>query len=294
MAQVRAEADPSLDEAWTRLSRARPPGLDALRALIAATGRPEPAVGSPARHPLVLRLGADAPDAAPLGLLVWPTPDPGAELPVVREHAHHLELMAPSAADAVRAWLGGAELAGRPVPVDVDAGLYITGEAAASGLSVSAWRVRHAGGSLPAYAALLARHAARGDWASADITAQAAISRFDGWGLPHAWRIRTLRALGHDTAARDAAVAALSLPVWTLSGPAHAHEVAAAAGWSVPIDGSPFSRHADDAARPPADRAAWRLDAAAMDGRPWQALRAEVAELWRVAGLADVAWLAER
>jgi hypothetical protein len=273
------------------LNRSEPQGLSAVPTAVAALGL-EPMPTDHDRMPLLTPLGMD--EAGLVALLHWPTPQPGVSVPVVRQRGRRLELLAESVADWVRQVAAHIDTAGDlPDPFrEALTGLYDVGSVAVTGLPLDAWVVLKAGGSPAAYARMVARHLSRGDLTSAAIAAERAADRFAGWAEPHVWRHRIHLQAGQPLLARDAATAAMGLPVWTLRGPFD--EVAAAIGWQPPYDGSAYLRRAAADDVPPADRAAYLMDAAAVDDTPWSATADDVASSYREAGLDGVAELAVR
>jgi hypothetical protein len=241
------------------------------------------------RFPLFTSLGTD--EVGQIGLLHWPTPQPGVGVPVVRVRGQRLELVAPT----VQSWL-----LHRVATIDVEgelsdalreavAPMYEVGEVACTGLPLVAWVVLKGGGAPWAYRSLLERHLAKGDLGAAKVTADRASERAPGWAEFHTWRMRALGRGGDALQARDAAVGAMGLPVWThLSDFA---SIAKQAGWNEPIDATPYRRLSVDVERPPADRAAHLMDVAVIDGVGWDNIRAELSNHYRDAGLDGVARL---
>jgi len=238
-------------------------------------------------HPFVLTLGRS--DAGAVGLLIWPTPQSEAEVPVVRVRGHRLELLASTARDYVRDTVGGLDFFGEADEglLTAVAGAYAPGES--QGKSIDAWRLTRAGGSPAVHELLVERHLGRGDLTAALITRERCADLHGGWAEPAARRALLLTALGRAAEARDASRVAMALPRWTLL--ADAAEIAHLADQPDRADPAALRARAADSARPPADRAAWLLDAAAIDGQPWSSVRADVAALYADAGLADIASL---
>lgn len=277
------------------LGRSAPPWLSELRAFLAATGA-EVFDGTPRAddHPLFMPLADDG--GTRLGLLVWPTPDAQAGVPVVAQRGRRLELVAGSAHELLLQRAASLDRDGRldDAPERAAGGAYTVGTLAMTGLDLRTWTILRAGGSMEAYGSLIDRHLKRSDPVAALVAADRAVERAAGWAEPHVWRWRILSAIGRNEEARDAAVAALGLPVWTMRG--DFAEVARAAGWVDPIDAGPFERLANDPNRPPADRAAWWMDHGAVDVQDpsaWSAYRSRIAPLYVDAGLAPIgAWVA--
>ncbi len=241
------------------------------------------------RMPLVIPFARD--DVGLLAILAWPTPQPTVADPVVRCRGSRLELRAASVGDWIKQQLAELDAGGSLPPELCEAAgdLYNTGDLAQTGLPLPVWVVLKGGGAPWAYAQLVARHTAHGDATAALIAAERACERFPGWAELHARRYRQLVATD-GIAARDAATAAMALPMWTLSG--DVTPLATGIGWQPPFDGSNYRRLADDEERLPADRAAYVMDAVAMGSGDWDSARAEVSHLYKEAGLAGVARLA--
>lgn len=277
------------------LERPAPVGLDPIRRALVADGKklvpPVPAGGMP----LVTPLAKDG--STSIGLLHWPTPVPGIEVPVVRDHGASLELLAGSIRDWVRGRMARWESEGRldqeaAEAIDPDEECYSPGELAMSGLPLPAFAVLHGGGPPWAYEFLRRRHVDKGDLLAGGITADRLCDRFPGWGEFHARRYAMLRDRRAHQEAKDAATAAMSLPMWTLR--AGFPELAAAIGWTAPFDGSPYRRQAADEERPPLDRAAYAMDAVAVEGRPWPSITDELVDRFTEGGLLGVARLVGR
>lgn len=270
------------------LGRAAPAHLDLLERCLGMAGA-VPCPPDEATLPLMTPLAHDA--TGRIGLLHWPTPEPSDPVPVVRQRGWHLELLAPSVRGWLRHHLARLEALGTLEP-DLAAAaqeVYDTGERATTGLPWDAWVLLKGEGSLEAYDALRARHVARGDTTAALIAAERAAARFPGWAEPHRWRHGLLTGRGEREEARDAAVAALALPTWTLSG--DFVTLARAIGWQDPVDGAPYGRLAADPARLPADRAAHLLDQVTVDRLSWPTHRPALAALYDEADLPGVARL---
>jgi hypothetical protein len=273
-----------------------PPRLRELLLLLASGGaspvEPDEVEGV---HPLVIPLALE-PGGALLGLLRWPT---GSVLPLVRQHAlgprrGSLDLVALDVDAAVHRILvlresQGEELGGALLAaVNRPGVLYQPGDRARSGLPLNAYLLLRVGESHSFFDELVDLHLERGDKTAALVTADRACRVAEGWGRPQASRALLLEKLGQTEEARDAAAAALAEPLWTLGHPFDA--IAPLAGWTS-ASGEPFRRLGLDPTRPPADRAAHLMDAHAVDLRPWDELRPTLVDLYREAGLPEVASL---
>lgn len=279
----------SLLEAWvTEAERRVLPWALQVHEALGAT-RVEPFSVADA-HPLFTALWRD--EGGPVGLLHWPTPDEIALAPVVRPRGPRLEAVARSLLDVTRMGLAALERAGAH-PSDPLASappwLWTPGERASSPLPDDAWVVSRAGGTPAAFRGLLARHRARGDDTAALVVTELWGERFAGWAAPHAARARLLADLGRPDAARDAALHAMGLPLWTLDSPFE--ETALMAGWRPPIDAQPYARLAADPGKLPADRAAWLLDWASATETPWPKALGQLQVLYGEAQLPRMASL---
>lgn len=243
-------------------------------------------------HPLLIPLGRE-PDGTVLGFLRWPTPDEGSPLPIVRQGAHGLELVARSTDE----WLH-RELAIRdategdaPGPLleatNREGELYPLGGVAISGLPLKAYVLLKTGATFEFHEKLVEAHLAKGDTQAARITADRACRVATGWARPQAYRALLLQRLGDAEIARDSAVAALTEPVFTLGMPFE--PVARLAGWKGDITSASFRSLATNPAKPLLDRAAHVMDAVAVEGSDWDATRGPLAALYTEAGLTDMA-----
>ncbi len=246
-------------------------------------------------HPLLVPLWRD-PEGGVGGLLRWPTPHPGMDLPLVHQAPGTpwtLTLVDRSVdAHLVRA-LATADATSRPPPPsleEVAAALHPPGTVGASGLPLAAWLLRHVGARHDELETRALAFLERGDAMAAQVTADRACRGSEGWARPHGFRARLLARLGALDEARDAAATAFTEPVWTLGG--HLDQVARLAGWSR-VTSVGYRRLLARAEKPPADRAAHLLDACAIEGGDWDGVREPVAALYREAGLEAVArWVA--
>jgi hypothetical protein len=271
------------------LGRDVPPGLACVPRLLEQLGGEMYGPWDlPDRMPLTTALGRDG--HGDLALLHWPTPQHGISVHVVRPAGRRLELVATSVGSWVRSQLAALESEASLTSDWNEAAAWFTpGEFKTSGLPLAAWEVLKGGGAPWAYELLMSRHELRGDLRSALMTAERAVDRAPGWAAPHIWRYTLLLRLGIHDEARDAAVAAMGLPVWTHT--VSFAPIAAATGWTPPIDGAPYVRLARDPERAPADRAAHLMDYAAVEDHPWSDVRDELGALYGEAGLRGVSSL---
>jgi hypothetical protein len=269
----------------------RPPRrLDALLAHLAGGAAPIASPDDRGRvHPLVIPLTRDGDDVT--GLLRWPTPPDGFELPLVRAQGVQLLLLARSTDEYLKRELAFRERAGERTgglwdAVNRDEVLLAPGEVRASKLPFNAWLLLHGGVTHGFFEELVAVHLDRGDPQAARITAERSTRVADGWARPYAFLAELYAKLGDPRElVRDAARAALTEPLWTLGsafGP-----IARLAGWTDPITSEPFRALAAREDLPILDRAARELDVVAIDGDPagWDAIRGVLADRYAAAGL---------
>lgn len=244
-------------------------------------------------HPLVVPITRDGADV--VGFLRWPTPDAGAPLPIVRTTRDGLRLVARSADQllhrelAVRDATPGESPGALLDAANAPGRLYEVGDVARSGLPLKAFLLLKVGVTHEFFEELIEMHLERGDTQAALVTADRACRDADGWGRPLAFRAALYERLGMHEMVAEAAQMALLEPTWTLGGPFA--PTARRAGWRDPIDGSPYRRRAADPEKPALDRAAWLMDATHVDGGDWDAVRGELAGLYREGGLEPVARL---
>ena len=280
------------------LARVEPPArLAALELLLAGGSHdlldPRQSAGV---HPLVVPLARDS-QGHILGLLRWPTAPEGMHPPVVRQAGPQLSLVARSVDAWVHAELAhrdarGEALGGLLTAANDPGHLYAAGQLAASRLPLNAYLLLKVGVTFDFFEELIEAHLEKGDEKAALVTADRACREAPGWARPQAIRARTYERVGRLEEARDGARVALLEPIWTLG--EDPQGVAVLAGWTEPVTGAPFRRLAEDASKPPADRAAHLMDAVAADGGDWDAARAELGALYREAGLDDIAAFVDR
>lgn len=188
-------------------------------------------------HPLVIPLGV-RPGAGGevVGLLRWPTPSPGVPLPVVTTGSTG----GAAAAQLVHAAVSPAQYVHRVTAVADDAGagqaaraliaatadsgahgfppaaVYTEGAVGELGMGIERYCLLKVGPFMDLYRGLAAFHAAKGDASSALVTCERAAAAFVGWGAMHVYHSGVLAGMRRPLEARDAARAALQLPLWTL------------------------------------------------------------------------------
>jgi hypothetical protein len=240
--------------------------------------------------PLLIPLAHDG--ERTLGLLRWATPEPDAPMPLVSTSGAGLHLLASSLDTWLRRELAtreakGEDLSGLLSAANHPGRLYHPGEAAASGLPLNAFLLLRVG-VCPAFLAELAEaHLERGDQTAALVSAERAERSSEGWASPTAFRALLLERLGKHDQAADTARLALLNPVWTLER-AFA-PIARLAGWRDPITSRAYRTLAEDGTKPPLDRAAHLMDAAAVEGGVYDAIRPALAALYRAGDRPDLA-----
>jgi hypothetical protein len=266
-------------------------GLDAAVTLLAAEVALRDPTDRRGLFPLLVPLAEDEAGGT-IGLLRWPTPG-DAPFPLVRADSGGVVRLARSPRAFVEERLVVADVHDRWTTVHnaIATGVYARGTVTAGDdpeRSAAVYLLRRVGWSQARFEAMIVSHLGRGDVDAALITADRALRDSEGWARPHLIRARTLASLGRE--ASEAARMALLEPMWTLGERAFA-ELSSLAGHRPPFDGSGFRRLADDARLPVLDRAAHRLDAAFVDGEPWDVVRPAVAAAYAEGGLRHVAVL---
>lgn len=247
-------------------------------------------------HPLVIPLVREA-DGPVIGLLRWPTPDPGMDMPIVRQRPGRpetLDLVSISTDAHLHRHLAIRESRGEDLPqalleaVNAPGQLYFAGQLEGSGLPLKAYLLLRVGETHEFFEELIQAHLDKGDETAAAVTADRACRQDHGWARPWVFRAHLLDRLGQTDEARDTARLALAEPIWTFGHPFG--PLALLAGWNK-VTSIAYQKMANNADKPPADRAAHRMDQAAIDGGDWDSIRDELAGLYRDAGLAGVAGL---
>jgi hypothetical protein len=166
-------------------------------------------------------------------------------------------------------------------------------------------------GSFPdVYKFLTEFHMRKGDQASALVTAEKAYNTFNGWGQPYMEYCKLLQGMkGRELEMRDAAFAALRTPLWTvadddgdlemvLNAAKSSREKAADKFWKLYEDERLQEVKQGKLPEQVAlDRAAYLMDAALVGGngiRSWSDVRPPLAELYREAGMRELADFVER
>lgn len=267
-----------------------------LTALIGAGGRVRDPSDRAGLHPLVVPLVVEE-DGGTLGLLVWPTPDPGMPLQVVRQAADRpetLELVAVSTDTFLHRDLALRESRGEELPdallhaVNTPDTLYTPGQLATSNLPPSAYLLVKVGEVHTFFEELIERHLDKGDATAALVTSDRACRQDHGWARPWVHRAHLLARVGQAEEARDTARLALAEPVWTFGHPFG--PLAELAGWDT-ITSIAYRKLANNDTKSPADRAAHLMDATAIDGGDWDGIREELGALYAEAELEGIARL---
>lgn len=270
-----------------------PTRLEALLRWMALHGTVVPPTERAGLHPLVVPVGREA-DGCTLGLLRWPTPHDGMAMPVVRQAAHDperrwtIELVATDVDTLLLEQLVRADAAGAAVDprlveaIDAHGALYAPGTLAASRLPLPAFLLTKVGAVHGFFEPLAEKHLAKGDPVAAKVTADRSCRLSEGWGRPYAYRALLLARLGEHEEARDAAVAAIGEPAWTMFHPFD--DVCRIAGWTHKTSIG-YRRLLANTKKPAADRAAHLMDAIAVEGGDWDSCRTELAALYAEAGL---------
>ena len=243
-----------------------------------------------AHHPLLIPF-ARGPGGV-IGLLRWATPPDSHPIPVVREDANGLHLVAPSVDQLLHTELATRDAEGAPLDdlleaSNADSTLYERGMVELVGHGLNAYLILSVGAAPSFYEQLALRHLDREDGAAALVTADRGCTAALGWGRPLAFRARLLADLGRMDEARDAARLSLLEPTWTLGGPVT--EVALLAGWRPPITSRSWRLLADNDDKSVLDRAAHLMDAVHVEGGDWAAVRPQLADWYDEGGLATLA-----
>jgi hypothetical protein len=271
-----------------------------------------------ALHPLVIPLTKVGDEYT--CLLRWPTPQEGAPIPVVktRPGLYGVKLIAQSTLDlahrlaAEEDHIRGreAEWAASLVNVHLPAEKqYVKGAVEKVGYGFERFLFLKVGSFPDVYEFLTDFHLGKGDQASALVTAEKAYNTFNGWGQPYMEYCKLLRGMkGREQEMRDAALAALRTPLWTvaregedlemvLTAARSSKEKAADKFWKLYEDER--LQEIKQGKRPEQvslDRAAFLMDAALVGAngiQGWEEVRGPLAELYREAGMTELAKFVE-
>jgi len=270
-------------------------------------------------HPLVIPLTKSGDEYT--CLLRWPTPQEGAPVPVVkaRPGLSGLKLVALSTLDLAHR-LAAEEDHGQGREAEWAASLvnaylpaekqYVRGAVEKVGYGLERYLFLKVGSFPDVYKFLTEFHMSKGDQASALVTAEKAYNTFNGWGQPYMEYCRLLQGMkGRELEMRDAAFAALRTPLWTvadddgdlemvLNAAKSSREKAADKFWKLYEDERLQEVKQGKLPEQVAlDRAAYLMDAALVGGngiRSWSDVRPPLAELYREAGMRELADFVKR
>jgi hypothetical protein len=262
-------------------------------------------------HPFLIPLTRSNSTGAVTGLLRWPTPPPSMEVPVVRSIPNDLglELLAPSCKQFVTRALASADFGGKSdTASSIRHGCslalaYQDGDVDKAGYGLERFLLMNVGPFPDVYEGLARFHLAKGDDKSGLVTCERAATVFPGWGRAHVFHSQVLTELGREAEARDAARFGLQMPLWTLGNRSAVRVLERIAGY---VDESSLGKiyrrlfedlRKNEIAEGKApeqvalDRAAYLLDLGVAEGSStWDdSVREQLAELYREAGLPDVA-----
>jgi hypothetical protein len=263
-------------------------------------------------HPFLIPLTRANSTGAVTGLLRWPTPPPSMEVPVVRSIPNDLglELLAPSCKQFVTRALATADFGGKSdTASSIRRGCslalaYQDGDVDKAGFGLERYLLVNVGPFPDIYEGLARFHLAKGDDKSGLVACERAATVFPGWGRAHVFHSQVLMELGREPEARDAARFGLQMPLWTLGNRSAVRALERIAGY---VDESSLGKiyrrlfedlRENEIAEGKApqqvalDRAAYLLDLGVAEGSSsiWDdSVREKLAELYREAGLPDVA-----
>ncbi len=207
---------------------AAPPDLAALIQLLLYRG--EESVSPSDRqglHPLVIPLTKSGDEYT--CLLRWPTPQEGAPIPVVktRPGLNGLKLVAQNTLDLAHRLAAeedhtqgreadwAASLVNQHLPAEKQ---YVRGAVEKVGYGLERFLFLKVGQFPDVYEFLTEFHLGKNDQASALVTAEKAYNTFNGWGQPYMQYCKLLRSMkNREEEMRDAALAALRTPLWTVA-----------------------------------------------------------------------------
>lgn len=265
-------------------------------------------------HPLVIPLTKTNDEYT--CLLRWPTPQEGAPIPVVKTKAglNGLTLVAQSTLDLAHRLAAeedhidgreadwAASLVNQHLPTEKQ---YTRGAVAKVGYGLERFLFLKVGSFPDVYEFLTNFHLEKGDQASALVTSEKAYNTFNGWGQPYMQYCKLLREMkGRELEMRDAALAALRTPLWTVAQEAGDLDMVLEAArsnrqkaqdkfWKLYEDER--LQEIKQGKRPEQvslDRAAFLMDAALLGAngiKSWSEVRQPLAELYAEAGMNELA-----
>ncbi|GAQ82211.1 hypothetical protein KFL_001040140 [Klebsormidium nitens] len=282
-----------------------PPLLPTLLKALEASGEE---VVSPAERagviPLVIPLTRNESTGELTGILRWPTPPEGLEMPVVRVQKNgQLWLLAKTVEEFITMQLAEEDAAGGSALASAlgDEGkrLYRTGDFAASKTpNVNVYLMKSVGKFPDVFERLAEQHLERKDEVSSLVTAEYyARKHFPGFGRAFVYNAILYKRLGRKQESRDAARIALKCPWWTL-GASYA-EVCELAGWGdeklefvkEKLTSEATQEDITKGKSPEQvalDQAAYMMDIAAAENN-WDDVREQIAELYDRGGLPKLA-----
>ena len=289
-----------------------PPYLDGL--LHSLSRKPEAELVMPSTrqqlHPFLIPLSRDNNTGVLTGLLRWPTPPEGMELPVVQTLPDDLGLvlLSPSAKSHLTRAVATADFGGDMETVtelrasSALALAYQNGDCDESKLGLERFLIIKVGAFPDLYEGLAEFHEAKKDTQSALITCERAAQVHPGWGRAHAFHARYLKSLGRENEARDAARFCLQMPLWTIGRRSDVQDMGKLSGYQDQDSlGKIYRRLYEDRrekeiqeGKAPEqvalDRAAYLLDVCVAEGwESWEAAKYPLGELYDEAGLHDIA-----
>jgi len=271
-----------------------------------------------ALHPLVIPLTKVGDEYT--CLLRWPTPQEGAPIPVVKtrmglyglrliaqstlELAHRLAAEEDCIEGREAEW--AASLVNAHLPAEKQ---YVKGAVEKVGYGLERFLFLKVGSFPDVYKFLTDFHLGKGDQASALVTAEKAYNTFNGWGQPYMEYCKLLSGMkGRELEVRDAAFAALRTPLWTvaremedlelvLMAARSSKEKAAEKFWKLYEDERLQEiKQGKQPEQVSLDRAAFLMDAALVGAngiKGWEEVRGPLADLYRDAGMTDLAKFVE-
>eukprot|EP00871_Galdieria_phlegrea_P003883 jgi/Galph1/4496/GphlegSOOS_G3167.1 len=258
-------------------------------------------------HPFLIPLALDEESGKLVCFLRWPTPPVNMPIPIVETYtgSKSLMLLSNDAKSYIKRYIATKEAnEGNITNLDLELSeeIYEQGSFHKSGLSLDQFIIKDIGPFPDVYENLANMHLSKGNVQSALITCEKAAVSFPGWGRSRFFHALVLRRLGRIQEARDAARAALQLPLWTLK--YDPVEVAHVAGFQEPEVSFQqiYRRLAEDKrekdienGKPKEqvalDRAAYLLDLAIIENISYNDIKEKLADLYLQAQLPDIAQL---